>query len=160
MAGMEKMEPDGPGQLINRTVATSPELALAKMDHQVVRIADELEKLLKIAKYIRECLEAEITGGLGYKKMGVTDKAVKMFKDLTACMNSVTESQIRFNKAEKDMASKMTPNDEKLAVLKYLKATDADTRRYILKELQTWMKATFPLVGGRPGEVTDEAGSA
>ena len=48
------------------------------------------------------------------------DKFLKKLKELTASFNSLTESKIRLDKAEKAIEEDMSPEEEQEAVIRYL----------------------------------------
>lgn len=92
----------------------------------VVRLQDEIERLLKLYVFQREALETEMYDGMGYKKLTADEKFVKKLKELTIGMNSLVESRIKWDRAQAKMAESMTPTQEMDAVCTYLAALDAD----------------------------------
>jgi hypothetical protein len=96
------------------------ERAQAEMERLVVRLQDELDRLIKLYVFARESLENEMLSGVGYKKMGLNEKDVKKLKELTVGMNSLIESKIKWDKAQKQLAATMTPKEEMDAVFKYI----------------------------------------
>lgn len=112
--------------------------AVFEHKHRVVRMADELDNLIKLVTFARESVETEIFSGVGYAKKGMTDKDIKKVKDLAATWNSVVESKIRFDRAAKAMADAMTPEEEKAAVIAYIKGAEPAERAAILSAIKVW----------------------
>jgi hypothetical protein len=86
----------------------------------VLRLEDELDKLLKMFAHSREALENEMNSGLGERRLALSEKDVKKLKELTIGFNSLVESKIRYDKAKKQMASQLTPKEERDAVVAYI----------------------------------------
>ncbi len=109
-------------------------------DHEriVTRMADELDAMIKMASWARECLFNELTDGLGYKKMGISDKGVKKMAEVAKMMETLTGAKIRFDKAAKAMADTMSPKEEMDAVIAYLKSVEPQVRSDILTNIKNW----------------------
>lgn len=115
-------------------------MADANREHASYRLQDELDKLLKIFSHMRQCFESEMTDGLGYKKIGITPVLLKNAVELGKLMTSLVDSKIRYDKAKKQLADDMTPEEEELACLTYLKSLSGDRRQAALIKLRDWMK--------------------
>lgn len=102
------------------------ETAVKERDWRVTRLGDELDKLIKLITWARECLDNELMSGMGHKKLGIGDKDIRKIKDLAATMNSAVEAKIRFDKAQKQLADTMTPEEEFEAVVAYAKSLDQE----------------------------------
>lgn len=113
----------------------SREQFIARFDHEVVRLEDELDRMIKLVSMQRRALENEMFSGMAYKEMAVQEKGVKVLKDLTAACNSLTDSKVRLEKTAKDRAAKMTPEEEQQAVLVYLKSVTNADRAALLKKI-------------------------
>lgn len=94
--------------------------AIKELEKTVVRIQDELDRMIKLHVFMREALENEIMSGAGYKKLGANEKDVKKLKELTQSMDSLVSCKIRWDKAAKQMAETMTPDEEMKAVITYI----------------------------------------
>lgn len=105
----------------------------------VVRMQDELDKMIKLFSWARECVENELTEGMGFKKIGLPDKAMKKLKELAAMCNEVVGAKIRYDKAAKQMADTMTPEEERYAVIQYLKSASVEDRKYVIRKVTDWM---------------------
>lgn len=114
---------------------------IAKFDGQVVRLEDELERMIKLVSMQRTALENQLFGGLAYKQQAADASGIRMLKDLTAAYNSLTDSKVRLEKTAKDRASKMTPDEEKEAVITYLKALPAGERTSLIQRVVIWHNA-------------------
>lgn len=96
------------------------------MARLVVRLQDELDRLIKLYVFAREALETELYSGMGYKKLALNEKDVKKLKELTIGLNSLTETKIKWDKAQKQLAATMTPQEEFEAVITYILALDPE----------------------------------
>lgn len=104
-----------------------------KYEKMVVRMADELDRLIKMYTWAREALENEMFAGMGYKKMALGEKDVKKLKELTVGINNLVESKIKYDKAQKMLTANMTPAEEMTAVIKYIESLSGDDR-YALRD--------------------------
>lgn len=86
----------------------------------IVRLKEELDSAIKLVVHARESLENELDSEWAQKKLSVDEKFLKKLAQLTASFNSLTESKIRLDKAEKAMERDMTPEEEREAVVLYL----------------------------------------
>jgi hypothetical protein len=112
--------------------------ARASNERIVVRMQDELDKMIKLFSWAREATENEMTEGLGYKKLCVTDKDMKKLKELAAMCDSLVGAKIRFDKAAKSMADTMTQVEEKAAVVAYLKSCESQDRAEVISTIKAW----------------------
>ena len=106
-----------------------------------IRIEDELDKLINMFSHAREALENEMNSGLGAKRLALSEKDVKKLKELTVGMNSLVESKIRYDKSRKALAEVMTPNEERRAVVTYIRSLSYEARaelRALLIEHKIW----------------------
>lgn len=103
----------------------------------IIRLKDELDAAIALVVHARESLENELDSEWAQKKLSVDKAFLAKLKELTASFNSLTESKIRLDKAEKAMENDMTPEEEFEAVKQYLadlkpselRAMVADIRR-------------------------------
>lgn len=117
------------------------ELAIDKHEHMVKRIGDELDRMIKMAAFMREALQNEMFSGLGYKQMGVSEKDLKKMKEAAAIFDTLTSAKIRYDKSMKQLTDSMTPAEERAAVITYIKAQNFEDRKYILQEVHRWQDA-------------------
>jgi len=130
-----------------RKIATEKTRLLS--DHIVVRLGDELEKMLAIGSYLRECLQVEIEQAVG---AGVPKNAIKQFSELAKTLDSVVSAKVRFDKAAKQMADIATPLEERNAVIQYLKAAHPEDAKEVWREYREWQdRRPGP---GRPPSIT------
>jgi hypothetical protein len=104
----------------------------------VVRMADELDEMLKLANWARTALFNELTDGMGYTKVGISDKGIKKLGELAKIFSSMTSAKIQFDKAQKAMADSMSPREEQEAVVAYLKAVEPQVRADIISTIKQW----------------------
>lgn len=114
------------------------EKAKASHEHMVTRLQDELDRMIKLLSHAREATENELFEGLGYKKLALTDKDLKKLNGLADLAKSVVDTKVKFDKAMKAMADRMTPAEEKAAVVAYLKACEAQDRADIINRIKDW----------------------
>lgn len=114
---------------------------ISKYDNLVIRLEDELEAMIKLAAMQREALKNEMFSGMAYKQQAADAKGIKALKDLTAAYNSLTDSKVRLDKTAKERAAKMTPDEEREAVVTYIKSLPATERTQLLRRLSGWHNA-------------------
>lgn len=86
----------------------------------VIRLENELDNMIKMFAWAREALEREMLSGLSPGKHGLPESTTKKLKELTVGMNSVVEAKIKYDKARKQLAQNMTPQEEMNAVVAYI----------------------------------------
>lgn len=104
-----------------------------ELDARSVRLQDELDRVIKLLSWSRECLEGELTKGLGYKKILLSDADLRKLKDLTLSMNTAVRAKIAYDEAQKRLADSMTPEEEFESVCSYIRTLDRD-RLDLIKE--------------------------
>lgn len=122
--------------------------ALAEHKKRVIRMADELDHMIKLVAHCRESVQEQVFSGFGYKKMGMNEKELKAVKELALTWNSVVDAKIRFDKAQKGLAEAMTPDEEKAAVVAFIKSLDATERANMLRGIRQWMRNAGEDVSG------------
>jgi hypothetical protein len=106
-------------------------------NERVVRLKDELNKVLDLVVHSRQALENELSGGIAQKAQFIDKVFMSKLKDLSSCYNTLTDSRIRLDKAEASLEKDMTPEDEKRAVTEYIMAMNARERGIFLKSMVT-----------------------
>ena len=101
----------------------------------IVRLKHELDAAIELVAHARESLSNEMQTEWAQKKLGVDSTFLKKLKEMTSSFNSLTESKMRLDKAEKQMEADMTPAEEQEAVLAYLRDMDAITLAHFLQKL-------------------------
>jgi len=86
----------------------------------ITKLKAELDAAIALVVHARESLDNELDSEWAQKKLSVDEKFLKKLSQLTASFNSLTESKIRLDKAEKAMERDMTPAEETEAVTRYL----------------------------------------
>ena len=112
--------------------------AKAEANRIVVRMQDELDKMIKLFSRTREAIENELMSGLGYAGHGVTDKDMKKLSTLSTMCDHLVSAKIRFDKAAKQMADTMTPGEEKAAVIAFIKSCEKQDRADIISRIKDW----------------------
>lgn len=101
-------------------------------NQRIVRLKAELDAAIELVSHARASLSNEMQTEWAQKQLSVDDKFLRKLKEMTASFNSLTESKIRLDKAERAMEEDMTPEEEILAVIRYLRDVDGPTARRIL----------------------------
>lgn len=117
---------------------TRSEAAREKYEHAVTRLSDDLDRLIKMAGWMREALENELFTGMGYKQLGVASTDIKRMAELTKTYEIIVDTKVKYDKAAKLLAESMSPAEERSAVIAYLKAADRETRAYVLTTMRAW----------------------
>jgi len=86
----------------------------------IVKLKVELDAAIKLVVHARESLDNELDSEWAQKKLSVDANFLKKLAQLTASFNSLTESKIRLDKAEKAMERDLTAEEEAEAVVGYL----------------------------------------
>lgn len=86
----------------------------------ITKLKEELDAAIKLVVHARESLDNELDSEWAQKKLSVDANFLKKLAQLTASFNSLTESKIRLDKAEKAMERDLTPAEEQEAVVGYL----------------------------------------
>lgn len=97
----------------------------------VTRLGDELDKMARMITFAREALENELFSGMGYKQMGIASADVQKISTLSTALERAVSAKIRYDKAAKDMADSMTPEEELKSVRAYLRSLDQETLREV-----------------------------
>ena len=126
--------------------------AVEQLRASVVRLQDELDGLLRMAAFQRKAMENEMMDGLGYKQMATSAGVLEKFKSLSMTTEKLVDVKIRLDKSLKLMADKMTPEEEKSAVMAYLKTLSVGDRAEFLNDINYWH---LKFGGGRRAERTD-----
>jgi hypothetical protein len=105
------------------------------LNEAVVRIQDELDRLIKMHVWMREALENEIMEGMGYKQLSASEKDIKKLKELTMSMDALVSTKIRWDKAAKQMAATMTRKEELDAVYLFIRSATDDERNALRDRL-------------------------
>lgn len=92
----------------------------------VVRLETELDNVIRMFAWAREALEKEMLSGLSPGKHGLPSDTTKKLKELTIGMASMVECKIRYDKAKKELAKNMSPEEERAAVVAYIANLDHD----------------------------------
>lgn len=129
------MAADKDGMTLGKMRAISAEKVRIQQEHIVVRLGDELDRLIKIGAWLRERLEADLQQVIG---KGLPREGIKMYKELATTIESVVSAKVRFDKAAKQMADNMTPAEERKAVITYIKAANEEDRKEIIREVKRW----------------------
>lgn len=110
-----------------------------------VRIADEVQANLNIAKWLRESLENEMNSQFGVgkngepPKCGVNPKVVAAWRDVVKAMEALADCKIKLDKNAKVMAEAMTPEQELEAVRSYIRSLEPSVSRDFLRKELAWL---------------------
>ncbi len=103
------------------------------------RIADEVQKNLNIAAWLRECLENEMNEAVGTAgRKGVDPKTILKWRDVVKAMEALTVCKIKLDTSAKKMAENMSPEEELEAVRSYVRSLEASIAYQFLKAEMEW----------------------
>lgn len=102
---------------------------------RVIRLKEELNKILELVVHSRESLENELGSEFAQKKLSIDKAFLLKLKELTACYNSLTASRIALDKSEKAMEKEMTPAEEVDAVITFIASLDNQERGNVLRKM-------------------------
>jgi hypothetical protein len=109
-----------------------------------VRIADELQRSINLASWLRESIENELNASFGVgkngepPKCGVDVKAVQKFRDVVKALEAITACKIKLDANAKKMAEAMSPEEELAAVKAYIRSLEPGLRGAFLRGELTW----------------------
>lgn len=121
-----------------------PKDGMSSKNEIVTKLKDELDRAIVLVVKTREVLELELFGDPAWKNAKPTsvDKLfVTKLRELTASFNSLTESKIRLDKAEKAMEADLTPAEERAAVVGYLATIPWNDAQKVFSEAQFLRKS-------------------
>lgn len=95
-------------------------MARTNKNELIVKLKEELDSTIRLVVSAREKLEAEFTKYYSDKMAAMDDKFLRKLKELTSSFNSLTESKIRLDKAEKALERDLTAAEELDAVKNFL----------------------------------------
>ncbi len=93
---------------------------MSEIKEMIVRLENELDDLIRMFAFARKALENEMQSGITPGKHGLREDITKKLKELTIGMSSMVECKIRYDKAKKQLAKDMTPEEEMAAVVAYI----------------------------------------
>lgn len=108
---------------------------------RVVRLGDELDKMIKLVTFSREALQNEMFGDGGFAKTELRPSYVAKMRSLTSMIDMLVSSKIRWDKNQALMAKAMTPAEEKKAVREYIRALPLNDRYDFIRDEMRWHQA-------------------
>lgn len=111
----------------------APRPTLTERNQRVIRMKDELIKVLDLVTRCRESLEGEVSEGLAAKMKGVDLDFLRRLKELTVMFSNMTDARIRLDKAEKLLENDLTPLEERQAVIEYIHSMENQDRGEFLR---------------------------
>lgn len=117
-------------------------MSLRERNARVIRMKDELIKMLDLVTRCRESVEAEVSGtGLAGQMRSIDADFLKRIKELSVIFNNMTDARIRLDKAERAIENDLTPTEEYEAVRSYVRSLDAKERGQFLRVEVEWHKS-------------------
>lgn len=101
---------------------------LRERNERVIRMKDELIKVLDLVSRCRQSIEDEVSTGVAAKMKSIDVDFLKRLKELSVIFNNMTDARIRLDKAEKMLENDLTPAEEQQAVIDYIKALPSQER--------------------------------
>lgn len=116
-------------------------MSLRERNARVIRMKDELIKMLDLVTRCRESVEAEVSTGIAAEMKFVDADFLKRIKELSVIFNNMTDARIRLDKAERAIENDLTPSEEYEAVRMYVRALDPKERGQFLRTEVEWHKS-------------------
>lgn len=124
-------------------------LSAAGLGGKAIRATEEVERLLRMTAWLRECLEVELAAEASLAK----DKPAKIggavldkWTQLVTAFDKLSNAMVRLEKAAKQIADDMTPEQEMEAVRAFIRALDPVKRRnFLAKETAYDVKQSTPI---------------
>lgn len=110
---------------------------LRERNERVIRMKDELVKVLDLVSRCRQSIEDEVSDGLAGKMKSVDVDFLRRLKELSVIFNNMTDARIRLDKAEKMLENDLTPAEEQQAVVEFIKALPTAERGTFLRSRVT-----------------------
>jgi hypothetical protein len=129
---------------------------VGERSERAIRLKNELNLILELVVNARESLQNEFTTEISKKQYSVDKAYLTKLKELTACFNSLTDSRIRLDKAEKAMEKEMTPQEEKEAVCAFVASLHNEERYHIIQRMWREHKAVRDVRGARGSDELPE----
>lgn len=114
-------------------------LSALGLGSKAIRISEEVERLLRMTAWIRQCLETELASGLGTAtQKGIDSKTLTKWKDVVTSFKQLAEAKVQLDKNSKALADAMSEEDEQKAVEAYVKAMEPKKRENWLRRMSEW----------------------
>ncbi|HEY6019745.1 MAG TPA: hypothetical protein VIY48_07540 [Candidatus Paceibacterota bacterium] len=118
-------------------------MSLRERNARVIRMKDELIKMLDLVTRCRESVEAEVSSGIAAEMKFVDADFLKRIKELSVIFNNMTDARIRLDKAERAIENDLTPAEEYDAVRQYVRSLDPKERGQFLRTEIEWHKSNL-----------------
>lgn len=105
------------------------------IDQMIIRLEKELDALINMFAFARQSLENELQSGLGAKQLSLTERDAKKLKELAQGMSTAVECKIRWDRAKKELAKNMSPQEEMSAVVAYIVNLSTDEQTNLRHQL-------------------------
>ena len=108
---------------------------LARHSAASIDLGHEQNEYIRLVKWARECLESSLTGGLGYKKEGLSKDDVAALAQIGISMERAVSAKIKYEKHIREFTEQMTPAEERDAIEEFVMGLDDETRYDLLKKM-------------------------
>jgi hypothetical protein len=108
---------------------------LARHAASSLDLAVELGEYLRLVKWMRECLESNLTGGVGYKKEGLSKDDVSALSNIGISLERAVSARIKYDKHIKSFTDQMTPAEERAAIEEFVAGLEDMERYNLLKKM-------------------------
>lgn len=105
---------------------------LARHSAQSLDLAAQLDSYIKLVAWARECLESNLTGGMGYKKDGLSKDDANALSAVGISLERAVSTKIKYDKHVKTLTEQMTKVEELAAVEEYIAGLDDEVRYDLL----------------------------
>lgn len=109
--------------------------AVARNTSSSTDLRTEIEKMTRLVVWSRECLEKELTGGLGYRQDSMGKGTARDLQALTTSLEKLTGIKIKYDTHLKNEADNLTPEEERAALVEFFAGLPVKDRRNFIKVL-------------------------
>lgn len=119
-------------------------LSATGMGNKAIRIADEVERTIRLVSWLRVCIETSMGSALGTREQkGVDNASLKQLKEVVTMLNHLSEAKVRLDKSAKQMAEEMTHEEELEAVRAFVRALEPTERLSFIGDEMAWHNASM-----------------
>lgn len=105
---------------------------------RVVRLGDELDRMITLTTVAREALQNEMFGDGGFAKVELRPSYMAKIRGIAATLDTLVQAKIRWDKNQAAMAKSMTAEEEKQAVRTYVRSLPDKERYDFIRHELAW----------------------
>lgn len=109
-----------------------------------VDLASELEAMIRVTKYLREKIEADMTADKGFER----GKLIKAISDLTRSFSSAVDAKVKLDKHLSAEAEALSEDEQIEAVIGFIKELSVKKRQLLVQECVDYHRKVSPKADG------------